>query len=950
MLLRLRLFCLFGGCWFYWAQPAFASNTDSFAFAQQAQPLGNALVSLARTINQTLIYDPEQVKAIQAPPLKGSYTAVEALAALLNASDLQASELNNGWLIKRIPKATATAVVHAAAPSSEPAPIEELTVTASYGDSLDRASLEKQFAAQSKELIFASDIAEFPAFNIAEALNRTPGISVERDRGEALFISVRGLPTQFNTLTVNGLHMAANENVRTSEQYGRRFHYDLLPAELVAAVDVSKSPMASDPAGTIGGNVNIRTYHPLELGDDRFAFTFAASESPLAEHTDPRTSLLGNWVNASKTLGFTLAGAWSQRHIRQDRALAFDWITDNSQEDNPRHYIASLRPTQEQESRQRWGLSSTLQWQPSAAQTLSLQYLRLARQIDYQEYSYSADFTLDNLDTATSIWNDNILTSATTYDGSAQISRESAGLLDVSQTLQLSYQAQLAGWQVELNATGSEADSRNNDPIRRTRLRRDDGIGFNLTVDKNLSRNLPSLTYFTLDLTDASEFPGRRLEWRVNQARDTQTSIALNLHHELASWFDSVDAGLMLQRHRRNYQRRDQLITDGINGQYFAQSDFTLVNNGFLSNQGADMSLPRQWLVPIESVFWQDGLIADADTPSDQDKLNSYRITEDTDSSFVQFNLDQAKMWGNLGVRLVNTRLLSQGYFTEAADIISASDIAFDSNHHYLLPAANLAYALTPNWQLRGAASKALSRPDLPDLAPRLTLNSGDELSAEGGNPYLRPIQAWQFDLSLTYYQQDNDYMGLSLFYKRLDSFIQDAISSLVVNGKTYQLQSKANGGRARVAGLEWVAQQSGNPFNLPGHQLGINLNLTLTESSAIYQQDNQQWQSDLAGVANRTFNTEVFYDTPGWSARINYNWTGAILQEIANSTQPARYSAAFGNLGLHLAYHLNDQVRLFIEGTNLLAQAEREYVLGGYFTNYSYYGRTLALGIALRL
>src|SRR5690606_40247388 len=98
------------------------------------------------------------------------------------------------------------------------------------------------------------------------------------------------------------------------------------PAELVAGVDVIKSTSAVNDEGAIGGSVNIRTFKPFALGKPSLSFQAAASYPELAQETDPRLFGLASWINDDKTFGVLLASAYTERSLRQDRALNFRWF------------------------------------------------------------------------------------------------------------------------------------------------------------------------------------------------------------------------------------------------------------------------------------------------------------------------------------------------------------------------------------------------------------------------------------------------------------------------------------------------------------------------------------------------------------------------------------------------------------------------------------------------
>lgn len=106
--------------------------------------------------------------------------------------------------------------------------LDRVQVLGSYASSLERALNDKRYAPSVIDSIEAEDIGKLPAQNVAEALQRLPGVTIERDRGEGVYVRVRGLGPNFQVTTLNGQTMAVNENVRNSGQTGRQFRFDTL--------------------------------------------------------------------------------------------------------------------------------------------------------------------------------------------------------------------------------------------------------------------------------------------------------------------------------------------------------------------------------------------------------------------------------------------------------------------------------------------------------------------------------------------------------------------------------------------------------------------------------------------------------------------------------------------------------------------------------------------------
>ncbi|MCR6660602.1 MAG: TonB-dependent receptor plug domain-containing protein [Asticcacaulis sp.] len=149
----------------------------------------------------------------------------------------------------------------------------------------------KKAAINTVDSIAAEDLGKLPDQNVAESLQRIPGVTIERNRGEGRYVSVRGFGPKFNAVTVNGRTLATDNN-------GREFSFDVLPSELIAGADVYKSPQANINGASIGATVDVRTLRPL---DQSKSFTAAASVgsqwAELADTQNPEASGVMSWRN-----------------------------------------------------------------------------------------------------------------------------------------------------------------------------------------------------------------------------------------------------------------------------------------------------------------------------------------------------------------------------------------------------------------------------------------------------------------------------------------------------------------------------------------------------------------------------------------------------------------------------------------------------------------------------
>ena len=918
-----------------------ADITARRALDLPAQPLAQALAQCARVMQTAIVFNPTQVRNLTAPALRGELTIAEALALLLQGSGFVATQRSSGWLIQAAPTPAPAAPPLLATPAPQ-AP-ETLLVLGNYNRSQAAALQQKRASNQLVERIIAEDIAQFPTQNIAEAIQRSPGISVVRDRGEALFLSIRGLPTQFNRVSLNGQNLTVNENVRNSEQYGRRFHYDTFPAELVAGVSVAKSASADQQEGAIGGSVDLHSFAPLTLGETQLTLNATANSAELVGDWQPRLSALGNWVNTEQTLGLLLASAYTQRSTRQDRALNFRWQTVPSTIE-PVFTPAGLRPTLELEERTRLGISSAIQWRPSDQLQLDLNWLDLQQQIDYREFSYSADYNSEGLLTGSTTQREAALVAGKTHSGSVQIGRESAGLQDNNRMLATKLAWEGERWRVEGNLARGRAASGNPEPIKRTRLRRLEDVSFGF--DYPGDNQLPAIDYQNIDLQNPADFPGRRLEWRTTQSTDREDSAELNLTRALTHpWLTSIKTGVQWRGHQRDYWRKDRLVTDGISGVYFPTLYFEpMPVDDFLQ---AAKNLPNHWLVPNENTFWQavDERIFYRSALTDSDLQNSYAIRETTRAAYLKLDVDRSShspVRGDLGLRWVTTEQQAQGYRPQQNEVVPVS---FAQSYQQLLPSANLVWEVGDNLLWRSALAKVMARPEYQDLAPRLTLNSGDLPTATGGNPALKPVTGWQGDSALEYYPEPNGLISAGIFVKKLSNFFQNRTRTSLINGQQYELTTPDNGASAQVAGLELAWQQQ---LPEPWQHWSFAANYTRTHSRATYLTDAGTVEDSLADVAKNSANLGIHRESEQWDWRIHYSWRDQVLNQVASANLAAQNIEAFGSLDMHSAWHIHPQITLTAEATNLTNAAQWESVAGGEFAGYTHYGRSFWLGMRL--
>ena len=192
---------------------------------------------------------------------------------------------------------------------------DEIVVTG-FRASLDKALDVKRDAIGAVDAIVAEDIAKFPDQNLAESLQRIPGISIVRDGGEGRAITVRGLSSQFTRVRVNGLETVATSTDGASSNRDRAFDFNVFASELFSSLVVHKTAEASLDEGSLGAVVDLNTGNPLGGKPGLHgALSLVGSYNTLSKDLGPRVAGLLSWTNDAGTFGASISAAYSQNKV-----------------------------------------------------------------------------------------------------------------------------------------------------------------------------------------------------------------------------------------------------------------------------------------------------------------------------------------------------------------------------------------------------------------------------------------------------------------------------------------------------------------------------------------------------------------------------------------------------------------------------------------------------------
>ncbi|MFT5140233.1 MAG: TonB-dependent receptor [Lysobacterales bacterium] len=201
--------------------------------------------------------------------------------------------------------------------------LEEVVVTSSIRGSLMASMDRKRNANGVVDAITAEDMGKFPDTNLAEALQRIPGVSIDRSNGEGSQITVRGMGPEFNLVTLNGRQMPSAGS--------RSFDFGDIATEGVSAVEIYKTAKAGLPTGGIGATVNMITTRPLDAPGFKSVLSVkgvhesSASDGAGDSFTPEVAGVFSNTF-ADDTFGILISGSFQERNNREEQASVDSWI------------------------------------------------------------------------------------------------------------------------------------------------------------------------------------------------------------------------------------------------------------------------------------------------------------------------------------------------------------------------------------------------------------------------------------------------------------------------------------------------------------------------------------------------------------------------------------------------------------------------------------------------
>jgi len=900
-----------------------------------------------------------------------------------------------------------TASAQTAPAAGEEAVVEEVVVTG-FRRSLDQALNVKRQSVAAVDVIVAEDIAKFPDQNLAESLQRIPGISIVRDGGEGRAITVRGLGSQFTRVRVNGMEAIATTSDGASANRERGFDFNVFASELFNSLVVHKTAEASLDEGSLGAVVDLNTGNPI-AGKDGFTLALSAQGqyNDLSKNLGPRLAGLVGYRAPSGVWAASMSAAYSKQEQIESTNNTVRWAQARfnsvagtncfTTQNSGGTYVPSASCNQAalafhpriprygevNHERERLGLTGSFQYQPTDRTKLSVDGLysryNAVRNEKWAEVLFRSnersisvrDYTIDSNNNLIKGTFDNAWVriehyerelDTTFYQFSANLTHEFNDQFKIQG---------LAGF------SKSDADI----PYETTIIFDDrDATGYKYDYT---DMKKPVLAFGT-SVTEPTNFQFAEFRDRPSNNTNEFKTVALN-----ADWAITDE---LTWKAGAVYREFEFGLTEGARdstycaaftcaaGTYGAPVTAALTNTFSLSGAEAPAGTTTSWVVP--NLQAATAMINLYSRPLIVQAGNTRSVTEKDTGGFLQFDVKSQIMdlnyALNLGVRYVKTEQSSTG-------INNSQKVTVDRSYEDWLPAGNLALYPRENLILRGSIAKVMTRPSLGNLTPGGSVD-GFNYRITSGNPALNPFRATAYDASVEWYFARESIFSIAVFQKDIASFPITASTtgsyastglplSLILasspaaanpEGQPWTINTTVNGEGGKLKGVEFAVQ---GPFSfLPGlwSNFGGIANLTLVDSDVDYTVAgaatnplgtfptlvNRAETERLFNLSRRAFNATLYYEADKFSARASAAYRSGFLDATSGTGNVFEGYNSSINVDASMRYRLNDNLEFSLEGVNLTDEYRDRFTDLEADRNYEYnhFGRTIMFGVRYKM
>lgn len=765
---------------------------------------------------------------------------------------------------------------------------------------------QKREALNIKEVITANETGRLPDINVAEATQRVSGVSIETNRGEGQFISIRGIQPSLNNVTLNNTTLASTTNSRATA-------LDLMPTEVISSIEVIKSNTPDMEGNAIGGTININTISAFSKGKPFFNFSSDGIVQPQQVNLKGfdkvklpfRTAFTaGSLFGKKKQLGAVVSANFFRRDFSASILDPDRWLWDKY------FYPNEIELQIEDIERDRLGLSADFEFRPTANNSIYLKTLYT----NTQEIQKNSEFEL-TMQFGTNRPLDQTPTSGRFARGSGELDQAYINEKENLSSYTLGTKNRFGKLSTDIYGTFSKAS---------TVLNSFDATFENPTAtEPQLSLKYNTAPYFFEITPENPAFASDPEIYKLRNLNYIDGTVNENVYELSADFKYDTKIGKFPAyiKFGGRYRDRSKLVDRTRNDYDLSFGGVTIPNaNGYsLTPFYYPTSVPLQggaspFVHGVVNKFKEyfdnpvnrnnrSKLIYDTLNSQTNSVINDLDNSESVTAAYAMGVVTLKHAIITFGARLEKTETNSNN---KKANTISGKltvgNVKTKNTYINILPSLQVKYDVAKNTLVRFSFTNTIGRPDYTQLSGtnRLTFAATSVPNTFTGsvsiaNPNLKPYLSSNLDLALEHYLVKGGIVSLGGFYKSIKNQIY-RVSDIRLNtsydDKQFErltITENRNADDAKLYGVEFSYDQAFTflPKGLNG--LGFSANLALI-GSKVNLPNRPNENLPLFRQAKNVYNLAIYYQKKGFEFRIANSHRSAYLTEAAN---PPSYSAA---------------------------------------------------------
>ena len=850
-----------------------------------------------------------------------------------------------------------------------------------------KALSQQRSAGNIKNIVSRDQMEKFPDQNVADVLQRLPGIALESDHGEGRYVQIRGAEATLNTTTINGVKVPSPEDVR-------KISLDIIPSYSLGSVEVTKAITPDMDGDAIGGHVNLITKNAFDYDGQFMEAKVAGGHRPLYGKSGSMGAFTyGNQFMDGK-LGLLVSSSYEFNDMKTDNievewADEYEYVTnvvDEEETEDPEEPIYVVEEADGRIindvalknyalSRERIGITSSLDYKLANNSKLYANFItNTYTDIENRNrLRYRFDKSVDEEEPGSGYYD------ITSQGGTAKLARiyrelKSRSSISKINSFSLGGDHALGNMKADWSFTQSYAEELRDPSVNAEFVAKDIDMNYEFS-----DVNHPQITSFTdedgnVDQHDLSSYELDAIELEGDYIPNAKSPngnlvsgddqvIAFNLSMPLSlgGANGEIKAGAKLSSKKKKSDRSGAEVWEW-------DGDDDLIMQGFDMDIEGDKYMDGNYVhthgIDVDKI--RDHMSANLGSynilPMYEDAiLETWDATEDITAFYGMANMRMGKINFIGGARVEQT---STEYNSWAGAVEDAEDaeLSLDESlsqfftaqkvskeYTDVLPMVHVRYSVNEKTLVRAAYTESIARADFASLVPFIATDGDD---AEAGNPELESAHSKNIDLMLEYYPKGLGIFSFGYFSKAIDNYIYTSVmedATIRDGAKVYdEVVMPVNGDNATLSG--WEMNFVKNLDFLPGplSNLSLYFNYTSTSSEADY--GDMREKSTFPGQAPATGNLSFAYETNKLTARFSQSIADQYIVEVGEDADEDIYYDPANRLDFSMSYNINSKLTLFADILNI-TNVPHVYFMGDASkpVEKEVYGATMKVGTSYR-